>query len=94
MLANSSLQPIGFSMKSKAPAFMALTAIGTLLCPVKMMAGVPSPAFRICCLHRVAVVFQQLAQRFADRDIVIDDEDDGKTGLVRRLVGEANCSIR
>src|SRR4029077_20899352 len=39
MLANSSPRPIGFSMKSAAPAFMASTAIGTSPWPVIMIAG-------------------------------------------------------
>ena len=39
MLAMSSSRPIGFSMKSSAPAFMALTAIGTSALPVIMIAG-------------------------------------------------------
>ena len=38
-LARSSARPIGFSMKSSAPAFMAWTAIGTSLKPVIMMEG-------------------------------------------------------
>ena len=41
MLAMSSSRPIGFSMKSSAPAFMALTAIGTSALPVIMIAGKP-----------------------------------------------------
>ena len=39
MLAISSSRPIGFSMKSKAPAFIASTAIGTSLSPVIMIEG-------------------------------------------------------
>ena len=38
-LARRSPRWNGFSMKSKAPAFMACTAIGTSLLPVIMMAG-------------------------------------------------------
>ena len=39
MPAISSSRPIGFSMKSKAPAFIASTAIGTSLLPVIMIEG-------------------------------------------------------
>ena len=39
MLASSSSRPIGFSMKSAAPAFIAWTAIGTSPWPVIMIAG-------------------------------------------------------
>ena len=42
--ASSSSRPIGFSMKSEAPAFMASTAIGTSPLPVIMMAGSRWPA--------------------------------------------------
>ena len=39
MLAISSSRPTGFSMKSRAPAFIASTAIGTSLLPVIMIEG-------------------------------------------------------
>ena len=49
MLANSSSRPIGFSMKSAAPAFMASTAIGTSPWPVIMMAGSRVPSLFSRC---------------------------------------------
>ena len=49
MLASSSLRPIGFSMKSTAPAFMARTAMVTSLRPVIMMAGGRWPESLRCC---------------------------------------------
>ena len=44
MLAISSSRPIGFSMKSSAPAFIASTAIGTSLLPVIMIEGMRWPS--------------------------------------------------
>ena len=46
MLPTSSAAPIGFSMKSDAPAFIAWMAVGTSLFPVIMITGKARPSRR------------------------------------------------